>query len=184
MISSLDTVLYIKLHIHYGQNHILHIRKYLQYRTILANLRLGMYSPKMYSSNRRLFPGSDAGIPHNVTADINCAPSSHFLDTIATYTTTVLRQLSRQRRFIYPMMPKTGTLRFEWNFRWIIIELILVIDVWNISCETALRWISLDLTDDKLTSVQIMILCRHATSHYLSQYWLKSMSFYCVTRPQ
>ena len=32
----------------------------------------------------------------------------------------------------------------------------LVIDGWGISCEIALRWLSLDLTDDKSTLVQAM----------------------------
>ena len=35
---------------------------------------------------------------------------------------------------------------------------------------------SLDLTDDKSTVVQVMAWCRQATSHYLSQYWPRSMS--------
>ena len=55
---------------------------------------------------------------------------------------------------------------------------------WSISCEIALRWMSLDLTDDKLTLVQVMAWCRQATSHYLSQCWPRSMWPYGVTRPQ
>ena len=43
---------------------------------------------------------------------------------------------------------------------------------------------SLDLTDDKSTLVQVMAWCRQATSHYLSQCWPRSMSQYGVTRPQ
>ena len=39
----------------------------------------------------------------------------------------------------------------------------------GISCELALRWVSLYLTDDKSTLVQVMAWCRQATSHYLSQ---------------
>ena len=35
--------------------------------------------------------------------------------------------------------------RFERNFRWVILKLISVIGSWGISCEIALRWISLDL---------------------------------------
>ena len=35
--------------------------------------------------------------------------------------------------------------RFRWNFRNIILKLILVIDDWIISCEMALRWMSLNL---------------------------------------
>ena len=43
---------------------------------------------------------------------------------------------------------------------------------------------SLDLTDDKSTLVQVMAWCRQATSHYLSQCWPRFMSPYGVTRPQ
>ena len=37
---------------------------------------------------------------------------------------------------------------------------------------------------DKSTLVQVMAWCRHATSHHLSQYWIRSMSPYGVIRPQ
>ena len=43
---------------------------------------------------------------------------------------------------------------------------------------------SLDLTDDKSTLVQVMAWCRQATCHYLSQCWPRSLSPYGVTRPQ
>ena len=43
---------------------------------------------------------------------------------------------------------------------------------------------SLDLTDDNSTLVQVMAWCRQATGHYLSQCWPRSMSPYGVTRPQ
>ena len=55
---------------------------------------------------------------------------------------------------------------------------------WGITCEIALRWTSLDLTDGKLTLVRVMAWCQQATSHYLSQCWLRSMSPYGITRPQ
>ena len=55
---------------------------------------------------------------------------------------------------------------------------------WGISFEIALRWMPLDLTDDKSTLVQVMAWCRQATSHYLSQRWPRSMSPNGVTRPQ
>ena len=74
--------------------------------------------------------------------------------------------------------------KFEWHFRYLIFQIISVIDGWGISCELALRWMSLDLTDDKSTLVQVMAWCRQATSHYLSQYWPRSLSQYGVTRPQ
>ena len=71
-----------------------------------------------------------------------------------------------------------------WSFRLIIFKPIVVIDGRGISCETALCWISLDFIDDKSTLVQVMAWCHQATSHYLSQCWLRSMSPYGVTRPQ
>ena len=43
---------------------------------------------------------------------------------------------------------------------------------------------SLDLTDDKSTLVQVMAWCRQATSHYLSQCWPHSLSPYGGIRPQ
>ena len=59
-----------------------------------------------------------------------------------------------------------------------------MIDAWGISCELAFRWMSLDLTDDKSTLVQVMAWCRQATSHYLRQCWPRSLSPCGVTRPQ
>ena len=74
--------------------------------------------------------------------------------------------------------------RFEQNFRQVIFNLISVTDGWGISCKIALRWMPLDLPDDKSTLVQVMAWCRQATSHYLSQCWPRFMSPYGVTRPQ
>ena len=74
--------------------------------------------------------------------------------------------------------------KFEWNFRYLIFQIISVIDVWVISCEVALIWMSLNLTDDNSTLVQAMAWCRQATSHYLSQCWPRSVSPYGVARPQ
>ena len=56
----------------------------------------------------------------------------------------------------------------------------------GISYEIALRWMLLDLTDDKSTLVQVMAWCRQATSHYLSRYWCwpRSMSPNGITGPQ
>ena len=55
---------------------------------------------------------------------------------------------------------------------------------WGVSYEIALRWIPLNLTDDKSTLVQVMAWCRQATSRYLSQCWPRSVPPYGVTRPQ
>ena len=65
-----------------------------------------------------------------------------------------------------------------------IFQQILVIDGWSISCEIVLKWMPMDLTDGKSTLVQVMAWCRQATSHYLSQYWPRSLSPYGVIRPQ
>ena len=54
----------------------------------------------------------------------------------------------------------------------------------GISYKIALRWMPLDLTDDKSTLVQVMAWCHQATSHYLSQCWPRSLPPYDFTRPQ
>ena len=74
--------------------------------------------------------------------------------------------------------------RFQFNFRYVLFKLILVNGGWGISDEIALRWMPLDLTDDKSTLVQVIAWCHQATSHYLSQCWHRSMSPNGVTRPQ
>ena len=73
---------------------------------------------------------------------------------------------------------------FHLNFREVILKLILVNGGWGISYEITLRWMPQDLTDDKSTLVQVMAWCRQATSHYLGQWWTRSMSPDGVTRPQ
>ena len=74
--------------------------------------------------------------------------------------------------------------RFQFNFRQVIFKLILVNGGWGIPYEIALRWMPLDLTDDKSALVQVMAWCRQTTCHYLSQCWPRSMSPNGVTRPQ
>ena len=73
---------------------------------------------------------------------------------------------------------------FEWNFTSVIFKQILVIDGWDISCEIALIWMSLDFTDDQSTLVQVMAWCCQATSHYVSQSWPRSLSPFGVIKPQ
>ena len=73
---------------------------------------------------------------------------------------------------------------FKFNFRWVIFKLNLLNGGWGISYEIALRWMPLNLTDDKSTLVQVMAWCRQATSHYLSQCWPRYMSPNGITRPQ
>ena len=60
----------------------------------------------------------------------------------------------------------------------------LVIYGWGSFCKIALRWVSLDLTDDKSTLVQGMPWCRQATSLCLGQCWPRSMSPYSLTKLQ
>ena len=75
--------------------------------------------------------------------------------------------------------------RFELNFRRVIFKLIFIIDYSCTSCEIAPRWMSHELTDDKLTLVQVMAWCCQATSYRLRQCWPRSMSpYHDVTRPQ
>ena len=45
-------------------------------------------------------------------------------------------------------------------------------------------WVSLDLTDDKSTLIQVLAWCRQATIHYLSQCWPISVSPYDSARSQ
>ena len=71
----------------------------------------------------------------------------------------------------------------DFNFRYVIFKLTLVNGGWGIAYEIALRWMPLDLSDDKSTLVQVRAWCRQATSHYLSQCWPRSMSPNGITRP-
>ena len=73
---------------------------------------------------------------------------------------------------------------FNETFRWVLFKFILVTDGWSISCGIVLIWMSMDFTDDKSTLVQVMAWCCQATSHYLSQCWLRSRSPHGITRPQ
>ena len=73
---------------------------------------------------------------------------------------------------------------FEWYFRYLTFQITAVIDGWGISCELALRWMSLDLTDEKSTLFRVMAWCRQAASHNLSQWWPRSLLPYGITRPQ
>ena len=75
-------------------------------------------------------------------------------------------------------------MKFEWNFIYVILNQILVIDGWGISREIALIWMSLDFTDDQPTLAEVMAWCHQETSHYQSQCWPRSLSPCGVTRPQ
>ena len=52
------------------------------------------------------------------------------------------------------------------------------------TCAILLTWMSLDLTDDESTLVQVMAWCRQASSHYLNQCWPRPKPPYGVSRPQ
>ena len=52
----------------------------------------------------------------------------------------------------------------------------------GISCKIALRWMPLNLIDDRPTLVQVMAWYRQATSHYLNQCWPRSPAPDGVTR--
>ena len=66
----------------------------------------------------------------------------------------------------------------------IILKLITQNNSLGIHREIALRWMPQKLSNEKLTLVQLMAWCHQATSHYLSHCWPRSMSPYCITRPQ
>ena len=74
--------------------------------------------------------------------------------------------------------------RHRCHFKIAIFNLVLLIGIFTSSKDNALRWMPRDLVDDKSILVQVMDLCRQATSRYLSQCWPYSMSPYGVTRPQ
>ena len=65
-----------------------------------------------------------------------------------------------------------------------IFNLVLLIGIFRSFHDNALQWMPQGLTDDKSALVQVMAWCRQATSHYLSQCWLSSLSPYGVARPQ
>ena len=73
---------------------------------------------------------------------------------------------------------------FDYSLKWVNFKLISTINILSIFCEIAIRWMPLHLTDHYSTLVRVMAWCRQATSHYLSQCWLRSLSPYDVTRPQ
>ena len=56
----------------------------------------------------------------------------------------------------------------------VILQHILMIDIWGISSKNGLRWIPQDFADDKWTLVQVMACCCQATSHYMNYCWQSS----------
>ena len=96
----------------------------------------------------------------------------------------IWHHMSGKTLYIYIQVNSLAPGRFQFNFRWVIFKLTLVNRGWGISNEIALRWMPLDLTDDKPILVQVMAWCHQATSHYMNQCWPSSMSPYGITRPQ
>ena len=74
--------------------------------------------------------------------------------------------------------------RSKYDSKNVIFNLVLLIGIFRSSHDNALRWMPWNLTNDKSRLIQVMAWCRQATSHYLSQCWLSSLSPYGVTRPQ
>ena len=73
---------------------------------------------------------------------------------------------------------------FENIFQNVFFKLISWIDTLSNSCETALRSMPQNPSDDKSTLVQVMAWCRQAAGHYLSQCCPRSLSPYAITRPR
>ena len=69
-------------------------------------------------------------------------------------------------------------LRCGSNFTSAIFKLILRNDTLSTPCKIVLIWVPQNPIDEKSTLVQVMAWCCQATSHYLSQYWNRSMSPY------
>ena len=74
--------------------------------------------------------------------------------------------------------------RYSSNSKSVIYECMLRVKCMSTSCEMAVRWMSLNTSDDKSIFIHVMACCRQTTSHYMSQYWLSSMSLYSVTGAQ
>ena len=72
--------------------------------------------------------------------------------------------------FYYVFLNSLAPERFGWNFMQVIFKYGLLIDGWDISCEIATEWMSLEFNDDKSTLIQEPAWCHQATSHYLSQH--------------
>ena len=66
--------------------------------------------------------------------------------------------------------------QFSSKFKWFMAEVSF--------CEFTVRWISIDLTDDKSTLVQVMAWYHQTSSHYLNQCWPSFVTPYGITRPQ
>ena len=86
-------------------------------------------------------------------------------------------RITLQTPNLYPLDPWNC----QWNFRKVILKLILEMGDWGITCEIVRRQLPLGLINDKSTLVQVMAWCHQTTNHYLGQCWPTSMSPYCIT---
>ena len=92
--------------------------------------------------------------------------------------------IARPNRGEYVVFTSLAPGRFENNFQNVFFKLISWIETLSNSCETVLRRMPQNPSDDMPTLVQVMAWCRQATSYYLSQCCPRSLSPYGVTRPQ
>ena len=99
-------------------------------------------------------------------------------------------QCSRHRRGCNDLI-----LIFQYLTHWPLGDLNVILKIgfsilfyWLVSSDllmiVPLLWMPQDLTDDRSTLFQIMAWDRQATSHYLGQCWLSSLSPYDVARAQ
>ena len=51
------------------------------------------------------------------------------------------------------------------------------IDLLSISCEITLRWMPLDLANDRSALIQVRVWCLQAAGHYLSQLYMPSLGY-------
>ena len=67
----------------------------------------------------------------------------------------------------WPLVGLNKVLDYKRKFQ-VIFKLILVIDGWSICCEIVLRWMSLDITDNTSTLVQVIAWCLQTISQYMA----------------
>ena len=63
------------------------------------------------------------------------------------------------------------------------ISIMFKLIIHNTCCEITVRWMPLNITNQKSTFVHVMAWCQQTPSHYLNQCWPRSLSQYVVTRP-
>ena len=86
-----------------------------------------------------------------------------------------------QKKFYQIMTWWQNRKKFYGSF---VFKLMLSIDGWGISCETAIRWLQQSFTGDKSTLIHVMAWCHQETSHFLSQCWPRSMLPFGINVPQ